>query len=83
MKAPLVECPCCHGTGRAPLTTPLTDTLAVLTAKPVSTAAIHAAVPGSQYFGITAVNNRLTKLEAMGFATKERRGREFFWRTAK
>lgn len=83
MKPPLVTCPCCHGTGQAPMTQPLVETLAILTQRPISTADIYAAVPGRDYFGITAINNRLNKLQKMGFVASERRGKEFFWRKTK
>ncbi len=68
------DCPHCNGTGRSLVGTAHAETLAFLRRHQLSTTSANLA----RLMGIkpTAMNNRLADLEAMGFLTSIRRGRE-------
>lgn len=80
MKCPLVQCPCCKGTGKSKLTTPLFDVLKVVTNTWQSTKAIYGQIPNEGWFKITAINNRLVLLQGLDLIDCEQRGKAKFWK---
>lgn len=72
MKPPLIECDTCHGTGRAPLSELLTETLWLLGHTKCTAADLT-----PKHLTVNAINNRLESLRALGFVQRQRRGK--FW----
>lgn len=85
MKRLMIECPECRSTGEIPLSTTLSDTLHCARnlskgiACGATSRAIYMACSDSKYIQISAINNRLVKLEELGLVRRERRGKEFHW----
>jgi len=80
-----IQCPQCKGSGIIPMPLALTDTLQVLLRarknfkEGISADEVHAICADSKYIKVTAVNNRLVKLERLGLVTREIRGKTYFW----
>lgn len=67
-----VKCPKCKGTGMSPMDAMIQATMRALRRSPGRTASdLLPQFPG---VGVTAINNRLEKLRALGLVRRERRG---------
>lgn len=75
-RTPVVICPTCHGQGSIYLDGVLLDTLrTVLRMKRASAPEVHRAMDTTGAFHVTAFNNRLDDLVAMGLLEKSKNGR--------
>lgn len=84
MKSPTMTCPHCKGCGRVPLDPASMETLAVLSKKQfISSIEVFHKIKGAYLREPTAANNRLTKLQELGFVVSERRGKSLFWKRVK
>lgn len=72
-----VKCDKCGGTGKAPLSETLQGMLENVKAFPGYSAAWHGA--RHPFVGITAFNNRLEDLRALGLVRRERLGRSWLY----
>ena len=73
---PLIECPTCHGSGKAPLSETYASTLALFKRNEL-TAEQARVRSGETGVEVTAFNNRLRFLMELGFLTRRREGK--FW----
>ncbi len=82
MKSPSTPCFHCGGTGKLNLTKPLTETLSVATIHWQTTNEIFEEVINRYLpdLKITAINNRLTRLLALGFIEVKTEGKAKSWR---
>lgn len=84
----MIPCPCC-GTGSVKLIDVMpghAGTLDLLTrvVTPVCTPVLFEVQDASnRYIKLTALNNRLAKLEALGLVKSERRGKSKYWEVVK
>lgn len=74
----LYACSCCNGTGKLELTGVYAETLQIMRANFNSRDAFAVANRDAHLFqcGPTALNNRLNRLEEMGFVDSERYGNQ-------
>ena len=80
MKRPIVQCQHCKGSGVSELSTPLFDTLLVVTRSWQSTKEIFAWIPDAAWIKITALNNRLVELQKLKLVECSQRGKAKYWR---
>lgn len=81
-KAAALECPTCQGSGEIPLPENLSVLLPILKSRPDATVE-EVRIRLSDDITVNGVNNRLTKLVELGFATRRRVGKFFHYSLAK
>jgi len=80
-KRPNITCRTCHGSGETPLSDEYMETLSVVKRLPgKSSADFLAALP---HVKMAALCNRLTDLMQMGFVTRERKGKFYYYTAVK
>ena len=79
MKRPWIQCDSCMGRGQGPMPNGLFDALCTLKRGRTLTAeSIHAII--GKGIGLHAINNRLVKLETLGFVTRTKKGKTYLWK---
>lgn len=85
MKRQWVQCPQCLGRGEIPMPATLQDTLEIVTRSPkinagLSAYEVHCQSKDSASVKLSAINNRLVKLETLGYVTRTKKGKTFYWK---
>lgn len=79
MKRDWIQCDKCCGHGEIPLPDCLRETLEAVKAGYETAESICAIQTHAPLIGISAINNRLVKLETFGYIQRIKKGKEFFW----
>lgn len=88
MKRLAIQCSQCDGRGEIPLPEALSDVLHIVKnhARGIScgvrAAEVLAICADRKRVKISAINNRLVKLESLGLVSREKHGKEFLWSPA-